>query len=542
MSQAFRLARNCLLPIVGSSFAVMAIIGAVRNHSPVPLGDMWDGYLQFYIDLTKGYTWEWYGAGNEHRFILSRILFWLDIRYFGGLSIFLIAANVVLMALLWAALCFAAKILLRPRTELFVATCALLLVPCFSWLQSENITWAFQSQFFLAYLLPLVAFVCFAQSLDSARSGVWFSAAAVVGCLALGTMANGTAVLPLLIAMVVLSRERVRPRLALLIPLTALMLFLYFHDYDPTSMPRTTWIRHVKFALAFLGSPFGVILVRDQVAELAGTLFLAAVLAAFIAWFRSTERQPMQLALLTFLAFVVMTSVAVAVGRAGGEGSSATAGRYLTPALLAWSALALLSIAQFRDRPEMRGAFAAVAVLVPIALLRVQLDALVGDAPQLMRTYRLGALALDLGVKDAEVCQYLYPNDVAHIAATTSEACAQNLSVFALPDLVLARTSIGRRADAIGLVECTGSVDALVPIPGDPGRFKALGWAFDPDREALPEMVLLADQSGTIIGAAYTGYARVDIAEKFGEARRFAGIDGYVRRGAVGVIRTYCTR
>jgi hypothetical protein len=524
------------------SFAIIAIVGAVRSYSPVPLADMWDGYLQFYIDLTKGYLQEWYGAGNEHRFIFSRLMFWLDIRCFGGLSIFLIAANLVLMALLWSVFCFVARSLLGARNVLLVPTCALLLVPCFSWLQSENITWAFQSQFFLAYLFPLFAFLCFAKSLGAERPRAWFAAATAWGCLSLGTMANGTLVLPLLIAAVVVSGTSVRPRLAVLVPLSALMLFLYFQDFPPSHGFSASWAHRAKFALEFLGAPIGIVLMRDNLAEIAGALFLAAAVAMFIAWYRSTARDPMMLALLAFLAYIVLTSAAAAIGRANDAATTDFASRYETPALLGWSALALLLIAQFRDRLETRGALAVVAVLVPIALLRPQLDALGDDGPHLVRLYRMGALALDLGVNDEDACQYLYPHDVPRIAATTAEACERNISVFGMPDLVLARTSIGRRADELGLVECTGHVDRLVPVPGDKGRFKAIGWALDPGCAKTPDLVLIGDPDGTILGAAYTGVERSDIASQYGESRLTSGFEGYVRRGASYVFRVFAKR
>ena len=75
----------------------LAIIGGFRFYSPIPFMDMWNGYLDFYLRTLNGDTSVWWAQHNEHRIFLSRILYWLDIKYFQGLSYFLTAANYLIL-------------------------------------------------------------------------------------------------------------------------------------------------------------------------------------------------------------------------------------------------------------------------------------------------------------------------------------------------------------------------------------------------------------------------------------------------------------
>ena len=71
----------------------IAIFGGAYLYSPIPYWDMWGGYLDFFLRVNNGDYGVWWSQHNEHRIILSRLLFWLDLKWFGGVSIFLIVFN-----------------------------------------------------------------------------------------------------------------------------------------------------------------------------------------------------------------------------------------------------------------------------------------------------------------------------------------------------------------------------------------------------------------------------------------------------------------
>lgn len=534
-----RLAKSGVLPLAGSFFVLSAIIGLVRGYSPVPLGDMWDGCVQFYMAVSRGEWSQWFSLAGPHRILFSRIFSWLDMRYFGGLSILLLTVNVVLMAILWAELCLAASALLRPRRDLVLVAGSLLLIPTFSWLQYENITWGNQTQFFAAYAFPLAAFQSLAWSVGSRRQRLWFGLALLFGVISAVTMGNGTLALPLLAAMVVATQYHVRIRLLVLVPLAAAILWSYYSGVHGSMHSVAPWQEVLDFALAFLGSPGGSLLKNLPVAVIGGTAFVVGSAYALIAWYRSHERDPMSLALLVFLAYIILSAVAVARARAGQGWDTPLGSRYSTTSLLGWCALAILLIARFRDRPELCGAMWVVSAVVPLAFLPSQLVAWGDVGPKLARARRHAALALNLGIRDTQIIGNIYAVDSPGFESIVADARSQNLSVFGLPDMVRARRCIGLPARDLGLVECAGHVDGRKPIGGDPAVLRVFGWAFDSTNGRVPALVYFADEHGTVIGAAFSGLPRPDLADIPAMAKS-AGFEGYVRQypgGEIQVLR-----
>jgi hypothetical protein len=115
MLRVCRLLCSSVLWLVAPFFVLSTIYGAIRNYSPVPYWDMWDGYIGFYERVSAGDWRAWLIAHNQHRMIFSRLFFWLDLKYFRGLSQLLIPLNLVLMALLWAALVLGMRRLLKEK-------------------------------------------------------------------------------------------------------------------------------------------------------------------------------------------------------------------------------------------------------------------------------------------------------------------------------------------------------------------------------------------------------------------------------------------
>jgi hypothetical protein len=73
-----------VIVLLAASIVAAAIIGAMRYYSPVPLGDMWNGYLDFFMEVQNGNHAAWWTQHNEHRIVLARLLFWMDLSFFNG--------------------------------------------------------------------------------------------------------------------------------------------------------------------------------------------------------------------------------------------------------------------------------------------------------------------------------------------------------------------------------------------------------------------------------------------------------------------------
>jgi hypothetical protein len=150
----------------------------------------------------------------------------------------------------------------------------------------------------------------------------------------------------------------------------------------------------------------------------------------------------------------------------------------------------------------------------------------------------IGALAVDLDLKDIETSKMLYPNDgLYQIAAKAKQS---NLSVFGMPVMIRARESMGRSVESLGLVACDGAFDRRLPLARDAGAFRIRGWAFNRARATTPSEVYFANPAGIVIGVGLAGEERKDVARAVGDERAVdSGFEGFVRAGNDVPIKLY---
>lgn len=530
-----------VLPIL---FVVSTILGAVRWFSPVPFWDMWEHTVSFYTDVLDGRWSAFLDQANEHRILLSYALFWLDYRLFGGMSGFLVAVNLFLMGVLWLCLCLAARSLIGDQRRLFVLCCALLAMPCFSWLQSENINWGFQSQFYLAYLLPLASLLCMATWVETTQAGrfVWAVLFAVLSAL---SMANGLLALPLLGVMLALGGRCTWRRMLCIIVVTIATFAAWDYHYSAVPHQSAPLKRTVEFVLIFLGSPFGLIFHSLLVAMLAGTIVIGACAFLAVQWLRGRARHPFYLALILFMAYVGAAGAAAGIGRSAYGLDTAISSRYETPILLLYSVILLLFVHLHRTKAETVPVVCALSIFTPLLMLTTQLDAVGPMGPEVARQKMQAALALNAGVDDREAIGRIYPqNDAIHIELIhhiAASAIAHDISVFALPSMRMARAWVGKPVQAAELVPCLGSVDTYAPLPNDPQHFQFRGWAFDaPTRHVPPIAFIVEDKQ--VIGAVLTGIERPDVRAQIDHRAAHAGFEGYGSRVGTGPLAVYCPR
>src|ERR1700687_869139 len=148
---------RAIIASIVAVFASFSIIGILRVYSPIPAYDYWEDYLGFYADLLDGKYSAWFAQYVGHRPILPRVLFWLDIRYFGGRFVFLTAANLVILCGIIATLMTYLRRLTLKQSVQFVIG-ATICITAVSWLQVTNLVDAHSgASWVMAMLLPLVA-------------------------------------------------------------------------------------------------------------------------------------------------------------------------------------------------------------------------------------------------------------------------------------------------------------------------------------------------------------------------------------------------
>jgi hypothetical protein len=393
---------RALIVSIVAVFASFSLIGILRAYSPIPVFDDWGDYLGFYADLLDGKYSAWFAEYSGHRPVLPRALMWLDIRYFRGRFVFLIAANLVMLCGVIAVLMTYLRTLTNERRVRFVVG-ATICITAVSWMQATNLTGGHSGAlWFMAMLLPLLAFYWLARA-KAQRHFFWL--ALLAGFASAWTLANGILVLPLLAALAFcIGLKPARIATLAIAGVSTIALYFDFARNEQRSVLATYWsaltgdpVGAVQYVLGFLGSPFfyvvayplailqylfqgaaagpaprpdlGGALIADYpvvfaiglyTAQAAGMAFIVAALIVARRWFVA-GREATCGALLAFLFFMIVTAVAGAAGRPGIQNSFGP--EFMTPALLAWTALIVLGAPSFNARRAL-GIFACAAILL----------------------------------------------------------------------------------------------------------------------------------------------------------------------------------
>lgn len=509
----------------------LAIIGAVRHYSPIPFWDVWTGYVYFLVQIAQGeYSWWWTGH-NEHRIVLSRLLFWLDAHVFGADFKFLIVINYFLLLMIVFTFWRIARNLSYP---IFAWLQWFGLMWLCAWIQHENLIWGFQSQFFLAQLLPLLSF--YALYLSIRYGQFYFILSIVLGVLSLGTMANGVLALPMMVLFAVLARFSWH-KIMVLFVFSVLGLAGYFHGLPSgegafTHTLLTQPIAVLKYILFYLGGPFYVLLGLSTMSEILA-IFMGAVLivgSAFV-FFKYVTRfseKPLLLFLLVFILYIGGAALATAVGRAAAfDVTQAASSRYLTPTLMVWVAF-LLTLWQlpFCRRYLRSSAAKCVFLVLSVLIINTQLKAL--EYSEVNEKKKSAAvLALTLGANDPSVIHLIHWR-ASELLQLIPLARQQRIAIFSVQPYSDILDKLGKSLNLPHPGSCQGYIDKVVLL--DENTFRVEGWAFHSAASGTGNFAYVLDETQTVNGAVLTNYERLDVAKVIGKEATYAGFKGYANR------------
>lgn len=526
-----------LFLITAVAFFGLAIFGGIQNYSPVPYWDMWDGYINFFVKVSEGDWSVWWAQHNEHRILLARLLFWLDIKWFGGTSLFLIVVNYIFLGLI----CSIFYVFLKEKCPPYYRFVGLFLIIWLSsWSQYENLTWGFQSQFFLAQLLPLSAFYMLYQATIKVEAGNgYFFAACLFGLMSLGTMANGVLALPLLALYAAATRLGLK-RILIFVSLALLGFLVYFSNYqaDPHHGSLLIALKEnpiglMQYVLIYIGSPFSTIStdlkVGIIVAQLAGGGLIVG--SAYFMWqsLRNIKQSYLELSMLCFILYVGGTAFGTAGGRLALGLEQALSSRYATPALMAWAAFfVILAPCLIRMAGRNRHKLWIPILAVSLIILPVQLKSLNSKTNDLFER-EISALAVELRIKDQQQIANIYPSAEA-ILAMTERATATDISIFGNPLIKDVHEQIGLRFKNPSLLQrnCEGNIDALFPIDDNDKYIQINGWIFDMEKKSVPKSLYIVDNNSVVVGYALTGKPRPDVGKAVDSSAVNSGFKGYM--------------
>ena len=492
-----------LAPALFSGFAavfvLLVLFKVYSSFDAIPYWDMYDGGYDFYGRFSKGDWWSLWEPHNEHRIVLTKLGFLIDFNLMSGTTRFLWYLNLALAGLI--ALVLVGFLRQMPNGDAFVWMPAFLVAVSFSELQSENLYWSFQSQFFLVFLVPLAALYLALMSLTRPeRSTVFFVSSTALGILAVGTMANGIFALPVLTVFALLTRMSWQ-RVALLAGLSVVGFLLFFHGLpEKADSPSVLQVlqenpsRFVRYWLTYLGSPFKPI--GKVFAALAGLALVILLVRAAWKHIPRGRASAAEIALLGFMGYILLTALVTAIGRVPFGVNQAMSSRYATPNLMNWCALILLYLPWLSATPERATRTTRAFLAVLLLLFVVQLSAL---KPDRQATQRLGAaLALELGIPDQDQVINVYPK---------AELALQIVDQFRTePKAIFAMFPIKNAGDLIGTTT-TAAISACADPVFQSTAVPQTGWAriTGPVLPGEGQQLMISDEAGLVRGVAVQG-------------------------------------
>lgn len=519
-----------LLTGIGAGVASAYIV--IATYSPLPHWDEWALFDHLATGKAWSLTWLW-AQHNEHRTLVPKIFFLLDVNFFRGTQAFLLTSIFFTQMLQTALLSFSLRTLGGVRGSAWRTGTGLIAYCILCPTQQENLIWGFQLQFVIPAAMATLATL--ALLLYYRKPHAWLLATSILAAtIATWSLANGMLLWPLLLLAALLLKESelgsaglqacvagrepknlsplrsststakeelngARHRgpegphypsqnrrtviLAILLCAAAniaLYLYHYHRPGPPAEFPGLipAVVRILHYVAVYFGSTF----VRHSsgwIALLAGTTGLCTALVIIIRILpQRGTRSLLQLQLSLLMLLCIATAVITASGRLHLGLEQATASRYQTFALLFWCSLGL-SILFSLQRHTSRLNFFAGFLLVLMLGFATQVRLPLIDAQ--WRQLRLKHISLSLltGVHDPVALADAYPDPQAVLRA--AQYMKDNrLSIFA-GDLY---AQLGQPFDATYHVrpatDCSGYVSSTQLLPTDNGQgLRLAGYAWD---------------------------------------------------------------
>lgn len=546
-SMVLKVGTSVILAALLAALAVMvysAFIG-FRGYSALPYWDQWQ-YVRPETIVASLFQFH-----NEHRAIISKLLFWMDAQWFGSRNIMLFAAIYLIQALHCAVLIkMALASGITGRIRLFLVP-AVTICALFSTQNYENLTWGFQTQFVLVFAMASASFLAFATFV-AGNDRRWLLAAIGAALVASFEMANGAAVWPLLILFALHYRLSSKV-LAILMLATAAVGLTYLSgrmqfQTDPTVV-KSNVLLVAKYVLVYLGGFLGDLIGSGPIGRALGSsgpqsiialsMTIGAVLIgcwtglALVAWRLVRQARPALVAIACVFGFAVASAVATALGRAGFGLETALSARYVAGSSLATvaTAFAILWLLSKRGHGVVQMAVLSsmALVLVLIAFAQPRYVAM-ADNRRIGRDMATTALyaggADEDALRNAFIATKLVVDEAAYLKAASK-------SVFADP----AHRWLGRRIEG-SVADCAVRLD---PQPSAAAEAHRVGGSLELNPFLLRRpMVVVTDPQNVVVGFGFASLQNDQTRlVRFNRIKQTIPWQGHVVAGAQGPFQAF---
>ena len=499
----------------------------VDGYSPIPHSDLWaffdfiEGGLRGELGLRDLWA-QW----NEHRFLLARIQFLVDYRFFEGTNAYLFAWIATSCLMLGGT--FAAAVWFETRDWLLaLGTLAVAGTTALPLAGLENLTLAVQVQFVQVFLwsaVSILAVVLATRSTVTSRQAMGSGVAALAAVIATYSLANGLIAWVIVVAIAIALHLDRRCTAALAgVGLATAASYLYSFEFVEE---RTLWdpVGLTHYVTLYLGAAPTP---NRESAAIVGTVGLVLLLILCrLFWSHRADRSLLVPFGAGVAVFIALTAAQTATGRLELGVTQALASRYSIASYTFWMALFVGFLPLVRERlrstplalPGYLAAAGAVALALSYAALptKGELRTLVIGREATVVAYRAGVEDYSLTIPGAEAS----PGITRALRFMERE----KLGPWSPggPSVAAPVRAPAQSADRT----CLGRVEVRTPL-----RFGSSlrGWIASPaGRSTSPHLVVL-DASGRRVGFGLVGFESPEVDRADIPDPHWSGFVAYVR-------------
>jgi hypothetical protein len=506
-----------------------SVWGAISSYSLIPFADQWANFYGFYLNVSDGAYQAWLNLELDHMIILSRALYWIDFKFFGGLSIFLIFLSYLLTFL--SALIFAVLIKKSISQKFLSYGNYWILFFVFPWLflymQSQNLIWGYNIHFILINLLPLLVFSLLYLSHIGVNVNTNKSIAIVIGALSVLCAISGLLVLPIMLLYFIFLDKNKR-WIIILLPLIILTWFFYLHfgTLSHESVGNFEFIlsnpfEAINFFLLYLGAPFWHLIHLNMFGKIAASLFglIFVILFCFGIYreLKKKNRSALNVSMLFFIIFIILSAIAITFGRSKNGLDQALVGRYTTQPIFAWASMLVIyakDLASFYENKS-RNFFYSLLLLIFLMTLN-QTKAL--RLHNYIEPRDIAGLAIAMGVNDKKLIEgsVWSPSEYTlEIAKRGKDPAIGYFGIYPFSEIGKKVTFDNNYRSCNTILKSVNLVESDYQYSFFTGVFSA------EDIEKIPKFIYVYNGSREVIGYALSGKV-LDI-EKFSKNYGFKG-------------------
>lgn len=468
---------------------------------------------------------------SEHRIVLPRLIFWADLQLFRFRGIFTIGCSLFFQAGEAILLCFAFSRVRKCTTISKFGYAALLFGMMFSASQIQNFNFPFQIAFPLAFFTASVSIYLVVNHCET-NDGHWIPLFFGLVAAACATLSLGCRLMvwPVLVLICIIERASIKT-IVTYITAGTVMWVSYFIGYHSPSQSAAPWaslkhpIQISAFTFTFLASALTPR--PSSLAALLGFLSLLCIAIGLILYVRVRSNALWRSSgfFIYMVIFIVATALLTSLGRLNSDLEEAATIRYRMPSLIFWACIIGLSSSLINRTSMYIRHFVGAPFLALFFLVFFLLPA---QKPTIEYFARLGrqidddsiALAVDPTNSTFEGLFGIRPDLVRDYSPFLRK---NHLSIFADRLFTASHDPLASLFEGVLTQQCSGSVDRLQPTNGTAQENGAVsGWAWLPSESRGPEVIVLADEKGTIVGLAHGLQPRPDFTAYFRYPKRLA--------------------